>query len=115
MNRNQIIRYSVGFAGSIVLTLAAYLLVTQSNMSGTLLTITLAVLAIAQLCVQLVCFLHLDDEVGTRWRMWSLVSMIGAVLLIVFGSIWIMYNLDYHMMPKHESDAHMIEESNKGF
>lgn len=115
MNKTQIIRYSLGFVGSIALTLAAYLLVTQSSIDGSLLLWAIALLAIIQLFVQMVCFLHLGEEDRPRWRMWSFVSITGALLLIVFGSIWIMHNLGYHMMSEDETDAHMIEESNKGF
>ena len=115
MNQKQVIRYSLGFAGSVALTLAAYLLVTQSSVTGSLLLWVIAILAVIQLMVQLVCFLHLGEEDKPRWRMWAFVSMTGTLLLIIFGSIWIMNNLDYHMMPNHETDARMIKESNKGF
>lgn len=115
MNKSQVMRYSLGFAASVLLTLGAYLLVTQESASASILVMAISVLAVIQLLVQLVCFLHLGDETRPRWRMWSFVAMTGALLLVVFGSIWIMNNLDYNMMPKHETDAHMIKESNKGF
>lgn len=115
MNVNQVTRYSVGFIGSIVLTVVAYLLVTQSSVMGMPLIIAISVLAIIQLVVQLVCFLHLGDETNPRWRVRAFIAMTGSLLLIVIGSIWIMKNLDYNMMPAHETDAHMMEERDKGF
>ncbi|TAH32119.1 cytochrome o ubiquinol oxidase subunit IV [Candidatus Saccharibacteria bacterium] len=115
MNMNQIVRYSIGFAGSILLTLAAYLLVTQAALSGGILLAAITILAIIQFFVQMFYFLHLGEEARPRWRTLSFVAMAGVLLLIVFGSIWIMNNLNYHMMSPMETDQHMKRESNKGF
>lgn len=115
MNKSQLTRYSLGFAVSLLLTVGAYLLVTQGSVASPAMLWTIATLAIVQLLVQLVCFLHLGDEARPRWRTWTFVAMTGSLLLIVFGSIWIMNNLDYHMMPQHDVDTRMIKESNKGF
>ena len=115
MNKSQLIRYSLGFVVSLLLTLGAYLLVTQASVNGSQLVLAVSILAMIQLLVQLVCFLHLSDETKPRLRTWTFVTMTGALLMIVFGSIWIMNNLDYNMMPKHETDTRMIKESNKGF
>lgn len=115
MNKTQLIRYSLGFVTSLLLTVVAYLLVTQTNVSVSMLLLAISVLAVIQLLVQLVCFLHLGDEAKPRWRTWTFVAMTGSLLLIVFGSIWIMKNLDYHMMPEHDINSRMIKESNKGF
>lgn len=115
MNPHQVIRYSLGFIGSVVLTMVAYLVVTQSDGLGMTVVLIIAVLAILQLIVQLVCFLHLGDEARPRWRTWAFVSISGALLLIVVGSIWIMQNLDYNMMPAHEADSYMMKERDKGF
>lgn len=115
MNKQQVIRYTLGFVGSVALTLAAYLFVTQSSVNGSQLLWAITGLAIIQLFVQMICFLHLGEEDRPRWRTWAFIAMTGALLLIVFGSIWIMNNLEYHMMNKGESDTSMIKESNKGF
>lgn len=115
MNVNQVVRYSLGFIGSVLLTLSAYFLVTHSSISGTMLIMDIVVLAIIQFFLQLVCFLHLGEENRPRWRTRVFVMMTAMLLLIVFGSIWIMNNLNYHMMSPMQTDEHMIEESNKGF
>lgn len=115
MNVNQIVRYSIGFVGSVLLTVAAYLLVTQTSLSGGVLLTTIIALAVIQFFVQMVYFLHLGEEARPRLRALSFVAMAGVLLLIVFGSIWIMNNLNYHMMSPMETDEHMKQESNKGF
>ncbi len=113
--RRQLTRYSLGFIGSIALTVIAYLFVTQTSLRGGLLIVIICILAIVQFFVQMVCFLHLGEEARPRWRMLSFVAMSGVLLLVIFGSIWIMGNLDYHMMSPKETDQHMKRESNKGY
>lgn len=115
MNQQQIIRYSIGFIASVALTMIAYLLVTQSKGAGFVLIIAISILAIMQLIAQLVWFLHLGEEEPPRWRLKAFVAMSLTLLIVVIGSIWIMKNLDYNMMPAHETDEHMMHERDKGF
>ena len=89
--------YVLGFAASLVLTFGAYSLATQHSLSRRWLIAGLAALAMLQSIIQLVAFLHLNKELKPRWRLVALISMIGVVVILVFGSLWIMYNLNYHM------------------
>jgi cytochrome o ubiquinol oxidase operon protein cyoD len=91
-------KYIVGFLSSITLTLAAYLLVTHGGTSKPLLVGILATLAVVQFIVQMVLFLHVGDERRPRWKLMIMFLMLGVVLILVGGSIWIMNNLNYHMM-----------------
>lgn len=97
-------KYVIGFVISLMLTLMAYLLVTQylssdsSPISRDLLIIALAVLAMTQFVAQLVLFLHLGTETRPRWRLMVFWFMIVTVLILVVGSLWIMQNLNYYMM-----------------
>lgn len=115
MSPQQVIRYSLGFIASVVLTMIAYFLVTQSEGAGFVLIIAISVLAVLQLIVQLVWFLHLGEEERPRWRTKAFLAMSLTLLIVVIGSIWIMKNLDYNMMPAHEADEHMMHERDKGF
>lgn len=115
MNKQQLMRYSLGFAGSVLLTVIAYLLVTATTLQGGILVASICILAVVQFFLQMVFFLHLGEEARPRWRLLSFIAMAGVLLLIVFGSIWIMNNLDYHMMSPGQTDQHMKQESNKGF
>lgn len=115
MNHKQIIRYSVGFVCSIILTLAAYIVVTGAQMHGAILTTAIVTLAIIQLFVQLFCFLHLGEEARPKWRLFMFLNMASIILLIVFGSIWIMRNLNYHMMTPQEEQQYLQDEQNGGF
>lgn len=106
--RRQIMSYCVGFFGSILLTLSAYYLVTSST-SGDMLLYLLAGLAMVQATVQLIFFLHLRDEAEPRWRLLVFNFMLLIITIVVFGSLWIMNNLQYHMMSQ-EADQYIMEE-----
>ncbi len=91
-------KYVLGFVGSVILTLGAYLLATHGTSSKTVLAVFLAVFAIAQFVVQMVLFLHVTEERGTHWRLIVMSMMLLVVIILVFGSLWIMNNLNYRMM-----------------
>ena len=84
--------YVVGFALSLLFTLAAYFLVANRLLSGGILTFTILGLALFQLVVQLLFFLHLGQESKPRWNLVIFLSTVSIILIIVLGSIWIMNN-----------------------
>ena len=104
--------YTVGFVLSIVLTIAAYLAVTNNLVKGWSLVIVIICLAITQFFVQLVFFLHLGKGSKPGWNIMMLGFMMMVVCILVIGSLWIMYNLNYRMMrsPK-EVNAYMKSQS----
>ena len=95
-------RYVFGFASCVGLTLMAYLLVTYSGASKGVIVGLIAALAVAQFLVQMVLFLHIGEEPRPRWKLLVLGFMLGVVLILVGGSIWIMNNLSYRMTPQQQ-------------
>lgn len=91
--------YTIGFVGSLFLTITAYLLVVHHMFSRHLLIAVVALLAIVQFVVQLLYFLHLGRESKPRWKLGVFFFMLLVVILVVFGSLWIMSNLNYRMTP----------------
>ena len=94
--------YFTGFVTSVILTLLAYLLVVHSRLSTTIIVSFIIFLALIQFLVQLVFFLHLGKETKPKWKLFVLVFMILIVAILVFGSLWIMNNLNYRMTPKQQ-------------
>jgi cytochrome o ubiquinol oxidase operon protein cyoD len=94
--------YVTGFVLSLLLTLTAFLLVwrqVESNnmlFEGTFLLYAIGVLALTQLIVQLIFFLHITSRSEARWNLAVLMFAAVIVLILVFGSLWIMINLNYH-------------------
>jgi len=103
-------QYILGFIISILLTLTAYVLVVNNLLSGFSLTLVIVALALIQLWVQLVFFLHLDHEKAPRWNLSVLLSSIGMILLLVIGTLVIMNNLNYQHMSGSEADDYLLHD-----
>jgi cytochrome o ubiquinol oxidase subunit IV len=112
-----LIQYCIGFVSSLVLTFTAYLLVVGNTVEGLSLLLILGGLALIQMIVQLIFFLHVGSETRPRFRLFSLVFMTIVLVIIVGGSLWIMHHLNYNMMEmsSHEKDIYMTSQKDKGF
>ena len=109
-DRGTLRTYVTGFISSIVLTLTAYLLVTHHALSRRFLIAAIVALALVQFLVQVVFFLHLGRETKPRWKLGVFLFMTMVVLILVFGSLWIMTNLNYRMTPA-EINTYMNNQS----
>lgn len=107
---NKLISYTIGFALSLIFTLIPYFMVTDKLVGGGLLYFWLAFFAVTQVYIQLVFFLHLNREQRPYWQRLAFGFMTVVVIIVVFGSLWIMTNLDYHMMPEHEVKTYIQDE-----
>ena len=90
--------YVAGYLISLLLIGGAYTLVTQHILSGSLLVGALVVLAIVQLIAQLIFFMHLN-QIQSRWKLGVFLFMLLVISILVFGTLWIMNNLNYRMSP----------------
>lgn len=90
---------NLGLGFSIVLTLAAFLLAGSNAVYAPALPVALIVLAIAQMGVHLVFFLHITTGPDNTNNVLALAFGVLVVFLIVGGSIWIMGHLNDNMMP----------------
>lgn len=90
--------YILGFIFSIVMTLIPYYVVVNHTFSNEIIYIVISLFAVLQLLVQLVFFLHLGSESKPRWNLTVFLFILLIVGILVVGSLWIMYNLDYNMM-----------------
>lgn len=99
VNKGNIFSYVIGFVLSLALTLSSYFLVTQQILTRWNLIGVVALLGIIQMVVQLFFFLHIADEKKPRWNLVSFLFMALIVVILVCGSLWIMYNLDTRVMP----------------
>jgi cytochrome o ubiquinol oxidase subunit IV len=97
--RVEVVAYLTGFALSIALTVASFSIVHTGLIWGPGIAMALVVLAVAQIGVQLVFFLHLTTAPDNTNNILALAFGILIVVLIIGGSIWIMNNLNERMMP----------------
>jgi len=113
--------YVVGFALSIILTLGAYLLVSQhvaghhAFLTHRFLIGSVLALAVTQLIVQLVFFLHLGREHKPRWNLRVLLFAVLVVVILLIGSLWIMAHMDYNMRPSSPNSTDSAIVKDEGF
>lgn len=106
--------YVTGFILSISLTLAAYVLVTNRAYSKWTIVLAIAGLAAVQFIVQLLFFLHLGRESKPRWRLLVFSFMLLVVGILVIGSLWIMYSLNYHMSMTPRQVTNYLQDQDGG-
>lgn len=90
--------YIIGYTLSLLLTLIPFALVGKRLLSDKYLYISITVLALIQLYVQVVFFLRLNASPKGKWNFVSFMFTILIIVVVVFGSLWIMYNLNNNMM-----------------
>jgi cytochrome o ubiquinol oxidase operon protein cyoD len=87
----------LGLAASVVLTLASFWAAGSGSVWGPGVPVMLAALAIGQMGVHLVFFLHVSSGPEATNTILALAFGVFVVALVVFGSIVIMANLDARM------------------
>jgi cytochrome o ubiquinol oxidase subunit IV len=91
--------YLIGLFYAVVLTLASFWASSTHFIYPPGVPVLLAVLAVAQMGVHLVFFLHISSAPDQTNNFLALAFGIFVVGLIVFGSMMIMTNLNHAMMP----------------
>jgi cytochrome o ubiquinol oxidase subunit IV len=94
--------YTIGLLGAVILTASSFWTANTSVLWGPGVALGLAVLAIAQMGVHLVFFLHLTTGPDNTNNVLALAFGILIVGLVVIGSLWIMADLNDAMMPPAE-------------
>jgi cytochrome o ubiquinol oxidase operon protein cyoD len=91
--------YVIGLGLATLLTAASFYVAHTQAIWEPAIPIALAVLAIAQMGVHLVFFLHITTDPDNTNNILALAFGLLIVSLVVGGSLWIMYHLNHNMMP----------------
>jgi cytochrome o ubiquinol oxidase subunit IV len=94
--------YALGLVLSALLTAGSFYVVGTHLIWGPAIPAALVVLAIAQIGIHLVFFLHMTTAPDNTNNVLALAFGILIVALIVAGSLWIMAHLDHNMLPMSE-------------
>jgi cytochrome o ubiquinol oxidase operon protein cyoD len=97
--REGIARYVIGFVLACALTAASFYTLETSLIWGPGIPVALVVLAIAQIGVHLVFFLHITTAPDNTNNVLALAFGVLIVALVIAGSLWIMGHLDERLMP----------------
>jgi cytochrome o ubiquinol oxidase operon protein cyoD len=97
--RQGIQGYVIGLALAVLLTVASFYAVNTNLIWGPGIPVALVTLAIAQIGVHLVFFLHITTAPDNTNNVLALAFGVLIVALVIGGSIWIMDHLNERMVP----------------
>jgi cytochrome o ubiquinol oxidase operon protein cyoD len=90
--------YVVGFILCIALTVIPFFAVMDHSAPTHWLYFIVVVCAVLQLIVQTVCFLRLNFNKDGLENSLSFIFVIFVALILIGGSMWIMWHMNYNMM-----------------
>lgn len=91
--------YLIGFALSAVLTAIPFWLVMTAVLTPGATAIAVVLMAVVQILVHTVCFLHVNTQSEGGWTLIAYVFTAVLLFIIIAGSVWIMYHLNTNLMP----------------
>jgi cytochrome o ubiquinol oxidase operon protein cyoD len=97
--------YVTGFILAVILTAIPFWLVMgkvidKSSTAGFI----LLGLAAVQIVVHMVYFLHMNAKSEGGWNMLAMIFTAMVVIIMLSGSIWVMYHMNHNMMPGMSPD-----------
>jgi cytochrome o ubiquinol oxidase operon protein cyoD len=99
--------YTIGLFLAVMLTATSFWVANTSLLWAPGISLGLAVLAIAQMGVHLVFFLHITTGPDNTNNVLAVAFGLLIATLVVAGSVWIMTNLNDNMMPPELMNLHM--------
>ena len=92
--------YWIGFILSVLLTAPAFGLVMSGVITDPRVTAGIVMaLAMVQIVVHMIYFLHMNTKSENGWTMLALIFTAIIVLIVIAGSLWVMYHMNLNMMP----------------
>ena len=95
----RVLGYLTGLGLAVLLTATSFFVAGTSLVWEPSIPVALVVLAIAQMGVHVVFFLHIITGADNTNNVLALAFGILIVMLVMTGSLWIMSNLNHNMMP----------------
>jgi cytochrome o ubiquinol oxidase operon protein cyoD len=95
----RVVSYLTGLGLAVLLTATSFFVAGTDLVWQPSIPVALAVLAIAQMGVHLVFFLHITTGPDNTNNVLALAFGVLIVFLVMAGSLWIMANLNHNMMP----------------
>ena len=97
--RPRLIGYTVGLGLAILLTATSFFVAGTNLVWQPSIPVALIVLAIAQMGVHLVFFIHITTDPDNTNNILALAFGLLIVFLVIGGSLWIMSHLNQNMPP----------------
>lgn len=90
--------YLTGFVLAVILTVIPFWMVMNGSFTPLMTGVVVAVTAVLQMLVHLVFFLHLNHSSEQRWNVNAAAFTLVVIGIIVIGTLWVMWNMNFHMM-----------------
>jgi cytochrome o ubiquinol oxidase subunit IV len=97
--RDRVLGYLIGLGLAVLLTATSFFVAGTDLVWQPSIPVAIIVLAIAQMGVHLVFFLHITTGPDNTNNILALAFGLLIVFLVIGGSLWIMANLNHNMMP----------------
>ena len=97
--RAELSGYLMGLVLAATLTAAAFFSVGTQVIYAPGIVMAVVVLGLAQVGVHLVFFLHMTTAPDNTNNVLALAFGLLIVCIVVFGTIWVMHQMDHNMMP----------------
>jgi cytochrome o ubiquinol oxidase operon protein cyoD len=92
--------YLIGLGLATLLTIGSFWVAQTHTIYAPGLPVALLVLAVAQMGIHLVFFLHLTTDPDNTNNILALAFGVLIACLVVFGSLWIMNHLNHSLIPE---------------
>ena len=107
VNHGTLRGYLMGFFLAVNLTVLPFWLVMGRPLDGVFETnipvaLILMACAVVQMVVHMVYFLHMHPKSEGGWTFLALFFTLILVVIVMSGSMWVMYHLTTNMMPSHD-------------
>ncbi|MBA6115888.1 cytochrome o ubiquinol oxidase subunit IV [Pseudomonas putida] len=99
-NHGSVKSYMIGFVLSIILTAIPFGLVMYPSLPKNLTVLIVVAMAVIQVVVHLVYFLHMDRSKEQRSNVSTFLFTAMVIALLVGLSLWIMFSIHFEMMAK---------------
>ena len=97
--------YGIGFMLSLILTAIPFWLVMAKVLPPQATSFIILGFAAVQMVVHMVYFLHLNGKAEGGWSLLALLFTGILVVIMLAGSIWVMYHMNTNMMPVHDAQT----------
>nr|WP_314542865.1 cytochrome o ubiquinol oxidase subunit IV [uncultured Massilia sp.] len=97
--------YTIGFILAVILTVIPFWLVMTHQLAPDTTKFVILGFAAVQVVVHMVYFLHMNSKSEGGWNMMAMILTIILLVIVLVGSIWVMYHMNANMMPHISNDG----------
>ena len=97
--------YLKGFFLSVLLTAVPFWAVmTGAFKDPSTAALVIMLFAVLQIIVHMIYFLHMNTKSENGWTLMALIFTVILVVIVLAGSLWVMYHMNVNMMPQMSGD-----------